>query len=381
MLNILHDAQEIETQVATLLSFVQAGESRSNRDIGFKGGYITVPTFYHAESDLWIAYERQPKGHNGTKVAKHWFGYGLGDPNDKKSMSPICEINIPIGRSTAWVAGALAKDSSGDVFLVHTGKFGGGKPGVGQKTFWQYYSDDDPKDFALYTGNQQPKQMVLIGNVASPEIMSFIADLVTTVQAFKQDVAAGIIAPVPGDNNVDEDDDSPDVAQEKTISNHIGTHGLNDSDANESENATGWQRSSGTVNPTRYHARVRNTLTHILKTKGYFARRDMQKDILIRNTKNELSVLFEVKSGCDTQSLYTAVGQLLINSEKETHKKVLVIPSPGDSRIVEAAKAYEIDTLFFEWEAEDKKQPVFPDLDVLIGGFPKDLQASSEVKQ
>lgn len=379
MLKILNEAQEIEVSTAKLLSFVQAGEKRGNRDIGFQGGYITVPTFYHAGANLWVAYERQERGHNGTSYAKHWFGYGLGDPNNIKRMGPICEINIPIGTSTAMIAGALAKDAFGGVFLVHTGKVGGGKPGVGQKAFMQYYSDAEAE--AIYQGNSQPKRMVLIGRVSSPEIIELIADFVTTVQAFKRDVAAGIIAAVPGDSNIDGDNEAPEAAQEPTPPTSTGSRGLNDSDADDSENFTTWQRASATVDSEKLHARVRNTLTHILRDKGYWAQKDIHKDILIRSIQGELAVLFEVKSWCDTQSLYTAVGQLLVNSDKGTKNRILVIPRPGDIRIMEAAQAYGIETLFFEWEGKDKERPIFPELEALICRFPNNLQPTPKTEQ
>ena len=58
-----------------------------------------------------------------------------GNP-DSPSQTIVVEINIATDSNTARIGGFFAEDSeTGDIFLMHSGKIGGGRLGIGKTPF------------------------------------------------------------------------------------------------------------------------------------------------------------------------------------------------------------------------------------------------------
>ena len=60
---------------------------------------------------------------------RYWCAYGTEDPTKQSMVSITCEINPPHFGVNRLCAGLFISDSSGSVYLAHSGKVGGGRAG------------------------------------------------------------------------------------------------------------------------------------------------------------------------------------------------------------------------------------------------------------
>jgi hypothetical protein len=105
---------------------------QGQRGIGFPGGNMSLPLFSKGEEQLWFATEWL---RIEAKIPRFWNGFGLFDP-DRTLQNIVVELNIASDSNNEQVAGFFAKDSvTGQVYLMHSGKVGGGRKGIGKSAF------------------------------------------------------------------------------------------------------------------------------------------------------------------------------------------------------------------------------------------------------
>jgi len=94
-------------------------------------------------------------------------------------------------------------------------------------------------------------------------------------------------------------------------------------------------------------------------------RNDKNRDIFIPRTKT-MATLFEVKTSCDTQSVYTAVGQLMLHGavQRNAPQRVLVVPAAPEGPTARTLRRISVEVLVYEWQGP---KPTFPDLERLLG--------------
>ena len=78
---------------------------------------------------------------------------------------------------------------------------------------------------------------------------------------------------------------------------------------------------------------------------------DQQRDLFVTDHRNGREILFEVKTDVRTTSIYTAVGQLLLNGRARRHETrlVLVVPAPPTAKTRDALGAIGIYVLEYTW--------------------------------
>jgi hypothetical protein len=68
-------------------------------------------------------------------VPRYWNGFGI-YAADRSSQTVALQINVPTDTNSATVAGFFAEEAdTGDIFLMHSGKIGGGRRGIGKSAF------------------------------------------------------------------------------------------------------------------------------------------------------------------------------------------------------------------------------------------------------
>jgi hypothetical protein len=104
----------------------------ATHNIGFPGGNIDLPIHTAGEQKLWVAFGGPTED---AAVRRYWNAFGVYEP-DRYAQSITVEINIPIDSNGGQVAGFFAEDGeTGDIFLMHSGRVGGGRPGIGKSAF------------------------------------------------------------------------------------------------------------------------------------------------------------------------------------------------------------------------------------------------------
>ena len=225
---------------------------------------------------------------------RHWNAFGLDEPaGDSTSLSIACEINFPLSDGTWSVAGAFAEDEHGEVYIVHSGKIGGGREGVGRSAFVEHYTSfwewvaGDPLE-----RNGEPKDVV-VSALDDDSLVSNLAHFVKEVHRIKELAVSGESPKPP--NGYDRE---------------FG--GLRRPYSVKSE-----------IRANVEHDRIVHSLYELAKKAELDVWNNQKTDLLLRGRG---IALVEVKTGDDPYSRYTAIGQLLYHS-KNNNALIAVFPS------------------------------------------------------
>ena len=149
------------------------------------------------ESDLTIGYRGGNKkctvNHNGTvwfyseeQKGGFWNVFGL-DPDESGQNDIVIEINPPLhGVDLQKGAGMFAFEQEDSLYLLHSGRIGGGRKGIGARAFRQWYLRYAPvRDVEISKGKRE--KGFLVGNISDEK--SFLDDLeafIKKVSSFKK---------------------------------------------------------------------------------------------------------------------------------------------------------------------------------------------------
>src|SRR5262245_55985938 len=128
MLALIQGSKRKKAAQAMLVRNLKTALTRQGtRNIGFPGGNFDQTIYSAGDGQLWVAFS----GPTDAAVPRYSNAFGIYKP-DRPAQTITVEINIAIDSNTAQVAGFFAEDGdTGDVFLMHSGKIGGGRPGIG----------------------------------------------------------------------------------------------------------------------------------------------------------------------------------------------------------------------------------------------------------
>lgn len=259
-------------------------------------------TIYH-DGKYWFG---SSEANQGYAIPRFWQPFGEYRANGNLQIS--VELNVPTNSNSKLVAGFLARDvETGTAYLMHDGGVGGGRKGVGRTAFLAW-SDSKLMPVMNAQGNIRP------GIVVAPvDLRTTAADIARFVQQtidFKEAVRRGetttkdaLAAQQRYGDYFDEFSGKKRRRRLEEIE-YISRHGdivraLRD-----------WRDRS-----IKRHERVfKNPLVDLGVEAG-----DVIREI------------YEVKTSCDRQALYLAIGQVMVHDEspKSDCKKFLVLPDNG----------------------------------------------------
>ena len=152
---VLTAADEIrEAQEAFTRAFRTGAVPIDGVRIGYQGGFAEETAYWLAAEGVWLASTVAPEGN------RYWNALGASEPSPGGTTSITCEVNSPLEGVNRRIAGCFARDvESGHTLLLHRGRIGGGRAGVGADAFWnghegsEMVADDDGESrrFALVT--------------------------------------------------------------------------------------------------------------------------------------------------------------------------------------------------------------------------------------
>jgi len=301
MLLTVTDLKEKRAAQAALEQTVRAGlADQGMRNIGFPSGNADEIIYSNGAGKLWAAFGAV----DSAAVPRRWNAFGVFDPKRHAQMITV-EINIPTTSNSARVAGFFARDAAtGQVLLMHDGSVGGGKPGVGRSAFL-FWSKTKPVD--TYGDGGEVRSGLIIGAVGSGDLPGRLWWFVQHVKGFKDAVKRG---------------DLDDPEMRKAIAE------WEDFNSESSGRRRGRRRAE--IDYISYHGEVVERLFE----ERFARRRDGEQvlnsrliDLYVRNG-TAMTEIYEVKTGTDRQSIYTAIGQLVSHSvgEGADIARTLVIP-------------------------------------------------------
>jgi len=157
------------------------GIRHGNYTVGYQGGKIAVGAL-RANDRIWYATKMDRK----SAVPRFWNAFGISSRLALSRSNVIAvEVNVALEASGRQVAGLFAKDNAtGHAVLLHSGKIGGGKGGVGKQSFLKWYGQA-PETVAFGAGTAYTAQYLRVADLAAADITIDIARFVEAVSCFK----------------------------------------------------------------------------------------------------------------------------------------------------------------------------------------------------
>jgi hypothetical protein len=302
MLSLVLENNKINVAEALLKRKLKAAlNCEGTRNIGFQGGNVDRTVYSNGDGTLWVAFSR-PSGISG--VLRHWNAFGIYHP-DWPAQRIIVEINIAIGSNNAQIAGFFAEDSdTGEIFLMHSGRIGGGRPGIGKSAFlvWSKAKREEVKE-----QNGAIRLGIAVGKLNDPDLASRIQNFVRVVQSFKNEAASGKLGTPEFKRRIAEFD--------KYSKEYSGTKkGIR----------------GGAFEYVTYHGDIvqklfDNRSSRLSRGEAVF---NSQLIDLFVKKDGIISEVYEVKTTIGRQVLYTAIGQLVTHASlaRADVAKFLVVP-------------------------------------------------------
>jgi len=293
------------------------------KNIGYPGG-TTSDAKVSTDGIYWY----WSLDHDGKDIKNprrlNWFGLFKGDSDLQISV----EINIAYEGRNDQVAGFFARDNdTGSIYLLHSGRVGGGTKGVGKATFLAW-SNQRPIDVVDSSGGVREGVLVMPieGVAASRSAVRYV----NTIASFKQAVRAGDI-------------DSPEFQRKKKE--------LDDFFAESRGRRKGTR--SGEIDYLSRHGEVVDALYSWRISSALPQNGRLVKNVLIDMgvaVGRELVEVFEVKTSTARSDVYAAIGQLMVHGTSEECRRVMVLPQKEliSSDLKEALQRLNIELLKFK---------------------------------
>ena len=266
--------------------------------------------------------------------SRYWNAFGIGRPANGESVAITCEINFPISGIDRRMGGAFAEDHAGRTLVVHRGKLGGGRKGVGKSLFeeryigvWEVVDDG---------GEETP--VAIAGVLQSPRSARQIAQFVRKIARIKE---SATLRSSQGELTFDEISVREELIGERY---------------REWERDTGAECDRGLI--------VRD-LADVLKKTGFRMGNDSHRDLMVIDRQGGIRAVFQVRTDMTVSGMHAGATQLLLNSLSLPGSPllVLVLPRMPERILGEKLKGLNIDLLVYNWEQD---RAVFPEIDALL---------------
>ena len=148
--------------------------------VGFQGGHLP-PQEVFANNSIWFAHESlENKG-----IPRYWNALGSGRPVLRRSNNITVEVNPAIHGVNRMVNGLFAvDDKTGHTVLLHRGRVGGGKKGIGKSSFIEWYPGTKVNFFDP-SHDYGEESAILVADLDSEKFLIQLEDFVNAVHRFK----------------------------------------------------------------------------------------------------------------------------------------------------------------------------------------------------
>ena len=292
-------------------------------DLGHPGASIRAKVAWSERLGIWFFF-RKIAGH------RYWNAFGVGRPESGSHIPITCEINFPLCGIDRRTGGAFAEDSAGRIFVVHRGKLGGGRKGVGKGLFEDRYRGV----WEVMDDGGEETSIAIIGVLNSPRFARQIAQFVRKIALIKETAAAR-------------------SAQAELTFDEISVREELIGDlCPDQERETGSDCDRGLI--------VRD-LSETLKGHGLRTGNDGSRDLLVIDRKRRIRAVFQVRTEMSLAGIHAGATQLLLNglSLPGDPLLLLALPRAPEDALREKLKRLNINLLIYAWEGD---RAVFPDL-------------------
>ena len=325
MLSLLVERDEIaEAQEALQRIMITEFPRRERRN-------VTFPPRGLSDQEVWTWRDRywyRPGSLEGRNVTTprvlNWFGVLA-----PGALSITVEVNVALQWRKGRAEGFFARDdSTGALYLLHSGNVGGGRPGVGGRAFRAWYGK---RRVSIFDPNSRVRFGFVVIPLGASDPTRSARQYVDAIEAFRQAVEAEEI-----------DTDDPDF--QRTMQE------FDDFYREPRGRRTGYRL--GGVDYLSRHGEVVDALHAWRKAQPLTRRQRIVKNVFIdlgvEDGSNNLVELYEVKTSSERSDVYAAIGQLVVHGSEDC-ENFLLLPKgrqlPND--LTDALRRNQIELLRF----------------------------------
>jgi len=174
MLRVVGEARRIERAIRHLQSALKGVAARGVR-LTWRGGELRTTIHWARDDAFWWAFE--PRRAREALL----LGHAPDPPTKRESIT--CEINLPRAGADRKVAGIIAADDSGALYLAHSGRMGGARPGQRKSGFRDFLADGVWRPITWPDGEET--DALVIAPLDSPRLTRLLGQFVDAVRRFK----------------------------------------------------------------------------------------------------------------------------------------------------------------------------------------------------
>ena len=328
MLKIIQDEQTIRRcQRQFVRSFRPFVDEKIQVSLGHPGASVKARVFWSGRLGIWFL-------SRNTEEGRYWNAFGTGQPKPNATIPITCEINFPVQGVDRRMGGALARDFTGRAFVVHRGKLGGSRKGVGKSLFADHYRGV----WDILEEGDAETPVAVIGALQSPRLVRQVTQFIHKVDRIKE------------------------IASARSPQMEMPFHQIEFRETRVGERYCDIENDKGAECD---HGLVVGDLSESLKRQGFRVGNDDFHDLFITNERKDITTVFQVKTLGSPASLYAGATRLLLNSLRLSQplRLVLVLPEKPDAAVEEKLKRLHIDAITYEWKGD---QAWFPGLKPLL---------------
>lgn len=149
--------------------------------IGYKGGNFNVSNL-RSNGLIWFAHHVDTQ----STIQRNWNGFGMATQLVLRGSNKIVvEANVALDGQFRRTGAVFVEDSKTDTpLLLHRGKIGGGKKGVGKSAFLRWFQGPQVE----YTESARSKELdnaPLVADLGARDIARQVGEFITAVHNFK----------------------------------------------------------------------------------------------------------------------------------------------------------------------------------------------------
>ena len=293
-----------------------------------RGGTVEATALWSDHLQMWWYWDEGP--------TQYWHPFHVQKPNSTTSV--LVEINFPIQGYNPRIGGAVLRDSQSKEYIIaHSGRIGGGRPGIGQSLVRQRMGDWF--NLVALTPRGEERRYMPVALIEASNAPQQLAAFIHAIHQVKHSVE-------PQDPNQHQ---------------FLGYRPFQlefDGDAT--------YRRRALITARYNHGAVVNELAATLSALGMSVHNDHPRDLFVVE-RDAMSVLFEVKTDVSSQTIYTAVGQLLLNSDP-VHRPVLCLVIPTSTQRSHIARLRTLGIHVVEYSINPRGSVAFSGLDRVLPG-------------
>jgi len=326
MLKVIDDEKLIRKYAKLFArSFKPFADETIKVKLGHQGASFAARINWSKKLGIWFF----SKPAAGIRYAN---SFGTEKPQDGSSLPITTEMNFPWSGIDRKTGAAFARDAWGNIYVIHRGKIGGGKKGIGKSLFeenyrgvWTWMEDGDT--LAL---------VAVIGALQSPRFAMQAAQFVRKIDKLKSTVSSSLQTSL----------DFPDLSFREELIGVTPAYPTGESLAEACD-----------------HDIVLNHLASLLSRWKFKTGNDANHELFLMDPDNHrISHVFAVSTDSTSRSILAAAADLLLRNSagEEPLTAVLVIQEDKLIQYVQPLQRVGITVLAFRMEAE---RIVFPDLE------------------